>query len=360
MPEKFPAALDEKTGRKRPLRLPSFEYLEPENLEEALEMLANHADQAAVMAGGTDLIVRMKQRLVQPAFLVSLKHLNDLNYIRQENALIMIGATTPLVSLRESELIKTHFPALAKAVRLIGAPSIQHFRGTVGGNLCLQTRCLYYNQSAFWRSGRPPCHKDQGKICYAEENSDRCRSANQSDGACALMGLGATVVLNSAKGKRTLPIEDFFTGKGEAPFAAASDELVTEIQIPVPGEGEGNSFQKLTYRSAIDYALVSATAWLAVKKGTISIARLAIGGAGASPLLLKETSDKLVGKDVHDRHAVEEMARQARNHASAFMVDNLGSTLEYRKKMSAVTAKRAVEEALDRCLGSAAVEGRKG
>jgi len=341
------------------MRLPSFEYLEPRNVEEALEMLAGHAGRAAVVAGGTDLIVRMKQRLAQPAFLVSLKQLGGLNYIRRENSLIAIGATTPLVSLRDSDLIKTHFPSLAGAARLIGAPSIQHLRGTIGGNLCLQTRCLYYNQSPFWRSGRPPCHKDQGKICYAEENSDRCRSANQSDGACALMGLGAGIVLSSTRGTRSLPIEDFFTGKGESPFAAGPDELVTEIRIPVPGNSEGSSFQKLTYRSAVDFALVSATAWLAVEKGRISRARLVIGGAGASPLLLKETSDKLVGKDVHDKHAVEETARQARNHASAFMVDNLGSTLEYRKKMSAVMAKRAVQKALDRCLGNSSVKGRK-
>jgi 4-hydroxybenzoyl-CoA reductase beta subunit len=333
------------------LRLPAFEYLEPRTLKEALEMLADHADQAALLAGGTDLIVRMKQRLAQPAFLISLKDLKDLNYIRRENGFIVIGAMTPLVSLLDSKLIKTHFPALAHAARLIGAPSIQHVRGTIGGNLCLQTRCLYYNQSAFWRSGRSPCHKDHGKICYAEENSDRCRSANQSDGACALMALGAGIVLESTRGKRTLPIEDFFTGKGETPFAAASDELVTEIRISVPGKGEGNSFQKLTYRSAVDFALVSAAAWVAVKKGKFSRARLAVGGAGASPLLLKEAADKLVGKGSHDKDAVEEMVRLVRNHASAFMVDNLGSTLEYRQKMSGVMAKRAIEDAVDKCLG---------
>ena len=334
------------------MRLPTFEYLEPKNMDEALELLADHKDQATLLAGGTDLIVRMKQRLIQPAFLISLKNLDDLNYIRQENGLIVIGATTPLVSLLDSKLIKTHFPALADAARLIGAPPIQHVRGTIGGNLCLQTRCLYYNQSAFWRSGSSPCHKDHGEICYAEENSDRCRSANQSDGACALMALGAGIVLQSTRGKRTLPIEDFFTGKGETPFAVESDELVTEIQIPVPVKGQGNSFQKLTYRSAIDFALVSATAWVAVKKGKISDARIAIGGAGASPLLLKEAADKLVGKGSHHRDAVEETAKQVRNHASAFMVDNLGSTLEYRQKMSGVMAKRAIEKALDRCLGN--------
>lgn len=342
------------------MRLPTFDYLEPRSVEEALTMLADHADQAAVVAGGTDLVVRMKQRLVQPAFLISLKHLHELRYIRREEDDIKIGATTSLVSLQESELIKTHFPALATAARLIGAPPIQHVRGTIGGNLCLQTRCLFYNQSAGWRAGRPPCHKDRGEICYAEENSDRCRSANQSDGACALMGLGSRIVLNTARGKRTLPIEDFFTGRGEAPFAAQSDELVTEIQIPVRREGEGNSFQKLTYRSAIDYCLVSATARLAVENGRISQVRLAVGGAGASPLLLKEAAMKLVGKDAQDHQAVEETAKQVRNHASAFMVDNLGSTPDYRKKMSAVVTRRAIEEALNRCRMSPTAKGRKG
>jgi 4-hydroxybenzoyl-CoA reductase beta subunit len=334
------------------LRLPTFEYLEPKNLEEALELSAKHADQATVLAGGTDLIVRMQQRLVEPAFLISLKDLNDLNYIRQENGLTVIGATTPLASILDSELIKTHFPALSQAALLIGAPPIQHFRGTIGGNLCLQTRCLYYNQSAFWRSGRTRCHKDHGETCYAEEGSDRCRSANQSDGACALMALGAKIVLRSIRGKRTLPIEEFFTGKGEAPFAMDSNELVTEIQLSVPGTGQGSSFQKLTYRSAIDFALVSAAAGLAVEEGKISEARIAVGGAGASPLLLKEAANTLIGKDHQDMDAVKKTAEQVKKHASAFMVHNLGSTLEYRQKMSEVMARRAIKEALDRCIGN--------
>ncbi|MEJ2725117.1 MAG: FAD binding domain-containing protein [Deltaproteobacteria bacterium] len=173
------------------------------------------------------------------------------------------------------------------------------------------------------------------------------------------MALEAGIVLNSTKGKRTLPIEDFFTGKGETPFAAEPDELVTEIQIPVPHKDEGSSFQKLTYRSAVDFALVSATARMAADEGRISEARLVIGGAGASPLLLKEAAGRLVGKEVHDKHALEETEKQVRNQASAFMVDNLGSTLEYRKKMSAVTAKRAIEEALEKCLGHSAEKGRK-
>ena len=338
-----------------PLRLPIFEYLEPATLEEALQLLASHANTAAILAGGTDLLVRMKQRSLQPAFLISLKNLHELNYIRQKDGFAVIGAMTPLVSLLESKLIQGNFPALTQAVRRIGAPSIQHFRGTIGGNLCLQTRCLYYNQSQFWRSGRPGCHKDNGETCYAEENSDRCRSANLSDGACALTVLGAVIALASKRGRRTLPIEDFFTGRGERPFAMESDEAVTEIGIPIAdktqsGETQGSSFQKLTYRSAIDFALVSAAAWVAVKDGYISAAKIAVGCAGASPLLLKEAADTLIGKSSLDTGALEETAKQVRRHASAFMVDNLGSVLEYRQKMSEVLTGRAIKEALESAI----------
>jgi len=330
------------------LRLPSFEYLEPRNLEEALEYLAAHAEKARVVAGGTDLIARMKQRLVKPAFLISLKNLKELSFVRQEKGMAAIGAMTPLFSLLDSALIRANYPALLEAIKGIGAPPVQHFRGTIGGNLCLQTRCLYYNQSAFWRAGRTRCHKDNGETCYAEENSDRCRSANQSDGACALMALGAKVMLESTRGKRILPIEEFFTGKGENPFATESDEMVTEIRVPRAAKGQGSSFQKLTYRSALDFALVSAAASLAVEKGKISDARIAIGGAGASPLLLKEAAGILLGKKPEDTGSIHETANQVRKHASAFMVDNLGATLEYRQKMSGVMAKRAIKEALER------------
>jgi CO/xanthine dehydrogenase FAD-binding subunit len=162
------------------------------------------------------------------------------------------------------------------------------------------------------------------------------------------MALGAKVVLASTREKRVLPIEEFFTTKGENPFVTEPDEMVTEIQVTLTSQGQGSSFQKLTYRSALDFALVSAAASLALEKGKISDARIAIGGAGASPLLLKEAAGILIGKKPEDAGAINETANQVRKHASAFMVDNLGATLEYRQKMSGVMAKRAITEALGR------------
>jgi CO/xanthine dehydrogenase FAD-binding subunit len=163
-----------------------------------------------------------------------------------------------------------------------------------------------------------------------------------------LTALGAKVILLSNRGKRILPMEEFFTGKGENPFAAEPDEMVAEIHVPIAAKGQGSSFQKLTYRSALDFALVSAAVWLAVEKGEISDARIVIGGAGASPLLLKEAAAILIGKKTKDAGSIDETANQVRKHASAFMVDNLGATLEYRQKMSGVMAKRAIKGALKR------------
>ena len=130
------------------MRLPDFEYLEPGSLDEALNMLVEHLGRTAILAGGTDLVDRLNKRLVNPVTMMSLKNLTELNYIIRQDDKVLIGSMTPLASVIDSEVVNEHFKALAQAVALIGAPSIQHFRGTIGGNLCLQTRCLYYNQSA--------------------------------------------------------------------------------------------------------------------------------------------------------------------------------------------------------------------
>jgi 4-hydroxybenzoyl-CoA reductase beta subunit len=330
------------------VKLPEFEYLEPEDLDETLDLLSLYSDRAALLAGGTDIVDRLKKRLVNPSYIVSLKNLEGLNYIRQENEKVLIGARTPLVSVIESNVINKDFQALGQALKLVGAPTIQHYRGTIGGNLCLETRCIYYNQSAAWRSGRTRCHKDKGETCYAEENSDRCRSANVSDGACALMALGADIIVFSKDGKKVIPIEEFFTGKGENPHALEPNEMVTEIQIKPSQEKNASSFKKLTYRSAIDFAIVSAAVSLEESDGKILKARIAMGGAGASPLLLKEASEILKGKSITDNTGIDDVIKKVVKHTSPFMVDNLGSTLEYRQKMSGVMAKRALKEALER------------
>ena len=316
------------------MRLPRFDYLGPDTLEETLDLLALHREDAKILAGGTDLLVRMKKGLLQPKFLISLKALDELSYIKQEDDLIKIGARTPLADIIGSDLIRDKAFALFQACEKIGATSIQHFTGTIGGNILQDNRCHHYNQSDFLRSGRQACHKDGGKICYAREDADRCNSTCQSDGATALMALGAGITLTKKDGQRKVDLVDFYTNDGILPFAIESHELLTEINIPV--QKAQSAYKRLAYRSAIDYPIVCAGVLLKPSEGRkdeIEEARIVVGAMGRSPLYLAQASSSLKGKGLSDTDVFRKAAELSMNSTTAFAVHNVGSTLEYRCAM---------------------------
>jgi len=318
------------------VRLPGFEYLNPQNLDQTLDMLAKHKDDSKILAGGTDLLVRMKKGLLAPKYIISLKALDSLSYIKDESNCIKIGARTPIADIIASKSVQKHAQALFQACEKIGAVSIQHYKGTIGGNILQDNRCHHYNQSDFYRSGRQACHKDGGKICYAREEADRCNSTCQSDGATALMALGADLTLASKGNQRQVELADFYTTDGIMPFAMESQELLTEISIPKTDVK--SAYKRLAYRSAIDYPIVCAG--VLVKSGNqddnsdkISEARIVVGAMGRAPLLLANAASKLKGKDMNDEAAFKDAANAAMNSAAAFAVHNVGSTLEYRCSM---------------------------
>jgi 4-hydroxybenzoyl-CoA reductase beta subunit len=330
--------------RRKKLRLPRFEYLRPDNLEEALDLLDTHRDDAKILAGGTDLLVRMKKGLLKPKFLISLKALNELSYIKKENNNIKIGSRTSIADIIASALIKKESMALFQACEKIGAITIQHYRGTIGGNILQDNRCHHYNQSDFYRSGRQHCHKDGGKICYAREEADRCNSTCQSDGATALMALNADITLTRKGGERTVNLADLYTMEGIMPFAMESHELLKEIIIPI--QGGSSSYKRLAYRSAIDYPIVCAGVLLKPSpKNEIKDARIVVGAMGRSPLFLAQASSSLKGIKLSDTNAFQKAADMAMDHASAFAVHNVGATLEYRCAMVSHMVFGALEQA---------------
>jgi len=339
------------------VRLPKFEYIGPETLEQALDLLAQHKDDAKILAGGTDLLVRMKKGLLQPKVLISLKGLNELSYIKEDHDdedgdTICIGSRTPLADIIASDFIQTHAVALSTACEKVGAVTLQHYRGTIGGNILQDTRCHHYNQSAFHRSGRQPCHKNGGKICYARDEADRCYSTCQSDGATALMALNAKLVLVSKGNERTVNLADFYTADGMMPFAMESHELLKKIILPKTFTT--SAYKRLAYRSAIDYPIVCAAVSLktsgttagTTSRTTIDEARVVVGAMGRSPLYFAQASSGLKGKDITDKDAFHAAAVQAMNSAEAFAVHNVGSTLEYRCIMVEQMVFRALEEAI--------------
>ncbi len=329
------------------MRLPGFNYLNPQNLEQALDMLAEYKDDVKILAGGTDLLVRMKKGVLAPKYVMSLKALDSLSFIREHPDCIKIGAKTSISDIIDSTLVQTHAGSFFQACEKIGAVSIQHHIGTVGGNILQDNRCHHYNQSDFYRSGRQACHKDGGKICYAREEADRCNSTCQSDGATALMALDATLLLQGKNHKREVKLADFYTTDGIMPFAIEADELLTEITIPK--NGGISSYKKLAYRSAIDYPIVCAAVW--VKKenqdgdpGVFRQVRIVVGAMGRSPLLLANAASKLKGAAADDSDAFKAAARDAMDSAATFAVHNVGSTLEYRCAMVEELVLQALEE----------------
>ncbi len=305
-----------------------------------------------ILAGGTDLLVRMKQRLKRPSFLITLKNLKELEGVKLAEGELAIGAKTSLRDVIRSPWVQRYAKGLGEALSSVGAYTIQHVRGTIGGNLCQDTRCLYYNQSAFWRSGKAPCHKAGGKICYAREGSDRCRSTNQSDGATALLALDAKVTLQSLRGERTIPVSDLFTMKGETPLDIRSDEILTTIRIPIPSESAASAYERISYRSAIDFPVACAAVLIQAEDKAVKRARIAVGAMGNGPLLMIQAAELLEGRSLEDEEAMVRAARIAMDHASAFAVDNVGATVEWRVSMVEVLVRRALRRACEAAKGT--------
>ena len=235
------------------MRLPTFDYQAPSSLNDALKILDNHGPAAAILAGGTDLVPRLRQRLVKADLVLSLKNLPKLKEIALEGINLKIGAAASLGDVINHPDVKTNLPGLAEALKSIGARGIQHFTGTIGGNLLMQVRCIYYNQSEFWRSGRDHCFKNGGQVCHAVAESKECTAANQSDGAIMLTALSAQAVVQSLSGERVVPLAELFTGQGEHPFSLSEGELLTGIRVLLPPPGAGASYRKLRWRTSVDF-----------------------------------------------------------------------------------------------------------
>lgn len=331
------------------MRLPAFAYEVPQSIDEALKLLSQNGPNCRILAGGTDLLVRMKQRLVTPTHVISLKALPELTHIQESEGMFHIGAGARLSDILDHPGIQESLPGLYEAVKSIGAPSIQHFAGTIGGNLCQDNRCQFYNQSSFFRQARQPCNKAGGKTCYAwEGGSDKCYSICASDAAPVLIAMDAEVVIRSAAGERIIPLESLYSSVGERPLTLTDDEMLTEIRVAGQTPGTGNAFEKLTYRSAIDYAVVSAGASVQREGERITRARLSIGAVARAPLAIPTVEAILQGKPAGDEEAFYEAGKAAMNTAQPFIANNMSQPIDYRTRMVSVMAKRAIRKALSR------------
>jgi len=321
--------------------LPPFEVLRPWNLDAAVATLGRFGLDVKLVAGGTDLIPSMNQGLFAPKILLDLKGLRDLRFIRFDPERgLTVGAVTTISALTDSPVIARHFPVLHAAARNVASPLLRNM-GTVGGNLCLDTRCLYYNQSAFWRQSLGGCIKNEGTICHVAPASDKCWAAFSGDVAPALLVLGASVRLASPRGWREVALADFYANDGLVHINKTHDEIVTSVHVPAASAGWSGAYRKLRIRHSIDYPLAGvAVAMQRNRDGTCVQARVALTAVNPAPKLVK-AAEVLAGKQ-YDQALVEQVAADAIRTGKPLRTS--ASTMEYRRHMVRVFVRRALQE----------------
>jgi 4-hydroxybenzoyl-CoA reductase subunit beta len=322
------------------LRLPSYEYHRPASLAEALELLTEHAGDVMPIAGGTDLVPNMKHKLFTPGHLVALRGLPELAGISAENGSIRIGASQSLASVASNVLIRDSVPSLAQACAEISGPQLRRM-GTIGGNLCLDTRCTYYNQTFFWRQALGFCLKKDGDACHVVKGGTRCVAAHSADAATALMTLDASLEIVGPDGERSVPVEQFFTSDGIWNRRMEQGEILVAIHIPSPVPGTRFSFQKLRVRASIDFPLMNlAAACRLDEAGNIDSLRMVASGMGSYPRKIGKLEDEARGKRLDD-DVIEKITHQA--YRQSHPLDNIPVDKDWRRAMVPVLARRALE-----------------
>jgi 4-hydroxybenzoyl-CoA reductase subunit beta len=321
------------------LTLPPFEYHAPSSVDEALVLLSQHRGQVKVVAGGTDLIPNMKHRLFTPAHVVGLRGISGLDEIRLDPGFLRLGAMCTIAQLARDPLVRAFVPSLAMAASQIAGPQLREM-GTLGGNLCLDTRCVYYNQTYFWRKALGFCLKKDGTACYVVPGGRRCVAAASNDTAPVLMTLGATVRVSGPQGARDIPILDFYLTDGIANTVVAPDELVLEVLLPAE-HGLVAGYQKLRIRASIDYpALTIAVAAKLDLLQRIEWIRLVISSLGARPHFVKRL-DELRGRFLDDE-LIAELAQRA--YKQCHPLTNINVDPDWRREVIPVYVRRAVAQ----------------
>jgi 4-hydroxybenzoyl-CoA reductase subunit beta len=325
------------------LSLAAFRLLRPRSLDDALGYLAKHATGSSsrirIVAGGTDLIPSMRQKLFEPEYVLDVRHIAELQGIHeQKGSGVEIGALTSLTTIEHSELLRRRYSVLTEAAATVASPVLRNM-GTIGGNICLDTRCLWYNQSLTWRKGCGFCIKKDGDLCHVAPGGTKCWAAFSGDTPAALLCLNAEVEIVSPKTRRRIPLREFYTGLGDDYRKLQSDELLTRVFLPEAAADYRGVYRKLRVRGSIDYPLAGVAVVIKRANGHVADARVAITAVNPAPLLVKGASEALSGKAVDDAVA-DAVGILAAKTAKPLTTSAL--TPEYRREMIRVFTKRAV------------------
>jgi 4-hydroxybenzoyl-CoA reductase subunit beta len=331
------------------LSLPQFKLLRPRSVEGAVDSLAAYVgagDSPAqvdtpirIIAGGTDLIPSMRQKLFEPEYVLDLRGVAAMRGIKpQPDGSVEIGALTTLCAIERSDYLRRRYPVLTEAAATVASPVLRNM-GTIGGNICLDTRCLWYNQSLTWRKGCGFCIKKDGDLCHVAPGGTKCWAVFSGDTPPALLCLNAEIEIASANGLRRVSLGDFYTGLGDDYRKLKPNELVTRVFLPASSADYRGVYRKLRVRGSIDYPLAGVAVVIKRSNGHVSDARIGITAVNPAPLLVKGAGELLTGKAV-DETLAEAIGDLAAKVAKPLTTSAL--TPEYRREMIRVFTKRAV------------------
>ena len=333
------------------LRLPAFNYYQPRTLKQATKALADLGADAMIVAGGTDVYPKMKRGQFAPRHLISLRALRELKGIRQTKDGLWIGAGESLTAVSNHHYVAEQLPALTHAATSVSTPQLRNM-GTIGGNVLVDTRCNYYDQTFFWRQAVGFCMKKDGDICLVAPGSAKCLAIASSDTAPVLVSLGAEAILQNSQGERRVKLEDLYRDDGIDYSAKGKDEILKALLIPRDNLGRRNAYLKLRRRGSFDFPILGVAATMNTnEEGECRHASVVLTAVASAPKVVPEVSTLLQGKKV-TKELIEAVADAAAKISHP--LDNADLDYWYRKRMAKVFTQRALAQVAglaDRSIG---------
>jgi 4-hydroxybenzoyl-CoA reductase subunit beta len=323
------------------LRLPEFNYYQPRSLKEASKVLADLGSDAMLVAGGTDVYPKMKRGQFTPRHLISLRALRELKGIHQNKDGLWIGAGESLTRVSRHGLVAKYFPALAHAAESVSTPQLRNM-GTIGGNVLVDTRCNYYDQTFFWRQALGFCMKKDGDICLVAPGSSKCLAIASSDTAPVLVSLGTEAILVNKQGERRVQLENLYRDDGIDYSAKGKDEVLKGLLIPRDSLSRRNAYLKLRRRGSFDFPILGVAATMDTNdQGECRHASVVLTAVASAPKVVAEASRLLEGKKV-TKELIDAVADAAARISHP--LDNADLDYWYRKRMAKVYTQRALAQ----------------
>ncbi|HEX5865140.1 MAG TPA: 4-hydroxybenzoyl-CoA reductase subunit beta [Casimicrobiaceae bacterium] len=318
--------------------MPAFVLRRPTSVAEAAALLASEPG-ARLLAGGTGLVPNLRRGIECPAVLVDLGAVHDFARIASTDEGLSLGAGVTMSRLAGDARVLQSYRAVAEAARSVAGPSHRSV-ATLGGNLCLDTRCVFYNQSEWWRATNEYCLKRGGEICHVAPQGRHCHAAFSGDVAPALLALGAEVELVANSGTRRVELSALYRDDGAAHLTIAADEVLARVLLRAPPTGLVSRYRKACVRGAIDFPLAGVACALSVRKGQLESLRVALTGTNSRPFVLAGT-DALLGRRV-EPDTLSALAKLVQKQASPMRTTATASN--YRRQVAAVLAQRLLRE----------------